>query len=70
MCLTGSRDRNFVVTMITPVAINSIGYKYYIVFTCIGFCIPFLIYFYYPEVRSPTPSLQDPTSSLPPRSIL
>ncbi|KAJ5706885.1 hypothetical protein N7488_006686 [Penicillium malachiteum] len=31
---------NFVVTMITPVAIDTIGYQYYIVFTCIGFCIP------------------------------
>ena len=38
------------VTMITPVAIESIGYRYYIVYTCIGFCIPFLIYFLYPEV--------------------
>ncbi|KAL2819293.1 hypothetical protein BDW59DRAFT_174895 [Aspergillus cavernicola] len=35
--------RNFVVTMITPVAIRPIGYKYYIVYTCIGFCIPFSI---------------------------
>ncbi|KAL5341415.1 putative sugar transporter [Aspergillus crustosus] len=40
---------NFVVTMITPVAIESIGYKYYIVYTCIGFCIPMSIYFLYPE---------------------
>ncbi|RMZ89855.1 hypothetical protein DV736_g2914, partial [Chaetothyriales sp. CBS 134916] len=40
---------NFVVTMITPVAINSIGYKYYIVYTLIGFCIPFSVYFLYPE---------------------
>ncbi|KAL4879959.1 general substrate transporter [Aspergillus karnatakaensis] len=40
---------NFVVTMITPVAIESIGYRYYIVYTCIGFCIPLSIYFLYPE---------------------
>jgi hypothetical protein len=35
-------DRNVVVAMITPVAIKTIGYKYYIVYTCIGsaFCIP------------------------------
>lgn len=36
--------------MITPVAINTIGYKYYIVFTIIGFCIPLSVYFLYPEV--------------------
>lgn len=46
-------SRNFVVTMITPVAIESIGYKYYIVYTCIGFCIPLSIYFLYPEVCLP-----------------
>ncbi|KAE8130943.1 L-Aspartase-like protein [Aspergillus pseudotamarii] len=40
---------NFAVTMITPVAINTIGYQYYIVFTCIGFCIPISVYFFYPE---------------------
>ncbi|KAE8153956.1 hypothetical protein BDV25DRAFT_126846 [Aspergillus avenaceus] len=40
---------NFAVLMITPVAINTIGYKYYIVFTCIGFCIPVSVYFFYPE---------------------
>ena len=43
--------RNFAVTMITPVAINTIGYQYYIVFTCIGFCIPISVYFFYPEVN-------------------
>lgn len=37
------------VTMITPVAISSIGYRYYIVYACIGACIPFLVYFYFPE---------------------
>ncbi|KAL4959556.1 putative sugar transporter [Aspergillus stella-maris] len=45
---------NFVVTMITPVAIESIGYKYYIVYTCIGFCIPLSIYFLYPETMGRT----------------
>lgn len=37
------------VTMVTPVAISSIGYRYYLVYTCIGICVPFLVYFYYPE---------------------
>lgn len=36
--------------MITPVAINSIGYRYYIVFICTSGLIPPLIYFFYPEV--------------------
>ena len=36
--------------MITPVAIESIGYKYYIVYTVIGFCIPLSVFFLYPEV--------------------
>lgn len=43
-------DRNFVVTMITPVAIKTIGYKYYIVYTCIGAFVPITVYFLYPEV--------------------
>lgn len=45
--------RNFVVTMITPVAIKTIGYKYYIVYTCIGAFVPITVYFLYPEVSSP-----------------
>jgi hypothetical protein len=36
--------------MITPLAIQDIGYRYYIVYTCIGACIPLSIYFLYPEV--------------------
>ncbi|ODM23895.1 hypothetical protein SI65_01485 [Aspergillus cristatus] len=40
---------NFAVTMITPVAIDTIGYRYYIVYTCIEFCIPLSVYFFYPE---------------------
>lgn len=35
--------------MITPVAITNIGYKYYIFYTLIGFCIPFVVYFWFPE---------------------
>ena len=36
--------------MITPVAIKTIGYKYYIVYTCIGAFVPITVYFLYPEV--------------------
>lgn len=35
--------------MITPVAIANIGYRYYIVYACIGMCIPITVYFFYPE---------------------
>ncbi|KAF2138701.1 uncharacterized protein K452DRAFT_255471 [Aplosporella prunicola CBS 121167] len=40
---------NFVVTMITPVALDTIGYRYYIVYAVVGFCIPVSVYFLYPE---------------------
>lgn len=35
--------------MITPVAINTIGWQFYIVFACVGICIPLSVYFFYPE---------------------
>lgn len=35
--------------MITPVAINSIGYQYYIVYAVIAACIPVTVYFLFPE---------------------
>src|SRR5687767_8193502 len=41
--------RNFVVVMVTPVAINSIGYQYYIVYAVIAACIPISVYFLFPE---------------------
>lgn len=40
---------NFVVAMVTPVAINNIGYQYYIVYAIIGMCIPVSVYFLCPE---------------------
>ncbi|KAK8241988.1 general substrate transporter [Phyllosticta capitalensis] len=40
---------NFVVLMVTPVALDSIGWRYYIVYCVIGACIPLSIYFFYPE---------------------
>lgn len=40
---------NFLVVMITPVAIDTIGWKFYLVFACIGFCIPLSVYLFYPE---------------------
>ncbi|KAH7308572.1 general substrate transporter [Stachybotrys elegans] len=40
---------NFVVVMITPVAINTIGWQYYIVYAVIAACIPLSVYFFFPE---------------------
>ncbi|CAJ2511868.1 Uu.00g074930.m01.CDS01 [Anthostomella pinea] len=40
---------NFVVVMITPVAINTIGWQYYIVFAVISACVPVSVYFLFPE---------------------
>lgn len=44
-----NQSRNFVVVMITPVAIDTIGWKFYLVFACVGFCIPITVFFFYPE---------------------
>ena len=35
--------------MITPVAIDSLGYQYYILYAVLGGCIPILVFFLYPE---------------------
>ncbi|KAK9371577.1 general substrate transporter [Lipomyces chichibuensis] len=42
----------FVVTMITPVAVANIGYRYYIVYVVVGAIIPPVVYFYYPETMN------------------
>ncbi|KAJ5205826.1 Major facilitator superfamily domain general substrate transporter [Penicillium cf. griseofulvum] len=43
---------NFVVVMITPVALDTIGYKYYIVYAVISACIPISVYIFYPETMN------------------
>ncbi|KAI1269851.1 general substrate transporter [Xylariaceae sp. FL1019] len=40
---------NFVIALITPVAIETIGWQYYIVFAVVGAVIPVSVYFLYPE---------------------
>ncbi|KAL7624577.1 hypothetical protein AAE478_006144 [Parahypoxylon ruwenzoriense] len=40
---------NFLVTMVTPVAIYTIGWQYYIVFAVVAACIPVSVYFLFPE---------------------
>ena len=43
---------NFVVVMVTPVAIDTIGYQYYIMYAILSACIPVLVYFFYPETMN------------------
>ncbi|KAI5460879.1 general substrate transporter [Mariannaea sp. PMI_226] len=45
---------NFVIIMVTPVAINTIGGLYYIVFAAVAACIPFSVYFFFPETTGRT----------------
>lgn len=40
---------NFVVVMVTPVALDTIGYRYYIMYAIISACIPIMVAFFYPE---------------------
>ncbi|OKL56581.1 hypothetical protein UA08_08124 [Talaromyces atroroseus] len=42
----------FIVAMITPTALDTIGYRYYIVYAVIGGMIPPTIYFFYPETKN------------------
>lgn len=35
--------------MITPIAVDTIGYQYYILYTIMGGCIPILVYLFFPE---------------------
>ncbi|KAJ5632088.1 hypothetical protein N7490_008427 [Penicillium lividum] len=43
---------NFVVVMITPVALDTIGYQYYILYAVISACIPISVYLFYPETMN------------------
>lgn len=43
---------NFVVVMVTPVALDTIGYQYYIMYAVISACIPVVVYLFYPETMN------------------
>ncbi|KAF7189531.1 Sugar transporter STL1, partial [Pseudocercospora fuligena] len=45
---------NFVILMVTPVAVETIGYQYYIVYAVLGACIPVLVFLFYPETMGRT----------------
>ncbi|CAJ0553221.1 Ff.00g117330.m01.CDS01 [Fusarium sp. VM40] len=40
---------NFIVVMVTPVALNTIGWQYYIVYAVIAACVPISVIFFFPE---------------------
>lgn len=40
--------------MVTPIAIRTIGWKYYLVYACIGAIIPIVVFFYFPETKGRT----------------
>ncbi|KGO62048.1 Major facilitator superfamily domain, general substrate transporter [Penicillium expansum] len=43
---------NFVLVMVTPVAIDTIGYQYYIMYAVLSACIPVVVYFFFPETMN------------------
>jgi hypothetical protein len=45
---------NFLVVMITPVAIANIGWQTYIIWAVLNFAFIFLVYFFYPETKGLT----------------
>ncbi|KAI1382830.1 general substrate transporter [Hypoxylon trugodes] len=45
---------NFIIAMVTPVAIYSIGWQYYIIFAIIAACIPVTVYCFFPETMGRT----------------
>lgn len=40
---------SFIITMVSPVALSDIGWKYYIVFACVNACVPLIILLFFPE---------------------
>lgn len=38
--------------MVTPVAVDTIGWRYYIMYAVISACIPVSVYFFYPETAN------------------
>lgn len=44
--------QNFFIVMITPVLINRLGWKTYLIFTCTNAAFVPIIYFFYPETSN------------------
>jgi hypothetical protein len=49
LTIINSLYRNFIVVMVTPVALDTIGWQYYIVYATIAACVPISVYFFFPE---------------------
>ncbi|RAH65336.1 sugar transporter [Aspergillus aculeatinus CBS 121060] len=43
---------NFIITMVTPVALSTIGWRYYIVFACTCACVPVIVLLFFPETMN------------------
>ncbi|KAJ2985227.1 hypothetical protein NUW58_g5648 [Xylaria curta] len=43
---------NFVIAFVTPVALSTIGYRYYIIYAVISALIPIGVFFFYPETMN------------------
>ncbi|KAI0198321.1 general substrate transporter [Astrocystis sublimbata] len=43
---------NFVIALVTPIALNTIGYRYYIIYAVTSALIPIGVYFLYPETMN------------------
>lgn len=39
------------ILMVTPVAVDTIGYQYYFVYAILGACIPVCVFLFYPETN-------------------
>ncbi|OJK01855.1 hypothetical protein ASPACDRAFT_76410, partial [Aspergillus aculeatus ATCC 16872] len=50
---------NFVVVMVTPVALDTIGYRYYVMYAIISACIPISVALFYPETMNRNLELLD-----------
>ncbi|KAI8954899.1 general substrate transporter [Xylaria longipes] len=43
---------NFVITLVTPIALSTIGYRYYIIYAITSALIPIGVFFFYPETMN------------------
>ncbi|RAL10712.1 sugar transporter [Aspergillus homomorphus CBS 101889] len=43
---------NFIITMVTPVALSTIGWRYYIVFAATCACVPLVVLLFFPETMN------------------
>lgn len=43
---------NFVVVLVTPVALNTISWRYYVIYTVLSGCIPIMVYIFFPETKN------------------